>query len=216
MRLICALVFTLLLSGTLGWPISSEAGTSLLLEEAENRLVRGGYTETLSNAYWAVDQGEAVVPLLGQMLKKRKAYDEELGGATGAFPFNALWALGHIPQPSALQVLEKYYAANQDPSAALAIKGWKLRATEKGPRYGVLTNDAPLLEKPSEKARVIKELRAGQAVKIGREMLTSPGEDGPRGAPRIMTRWSSSLAARKVTSPGPGTIFRRLCKRGET
>ncbi len=51
--------------------------------------------ETLLNAYWAVDQGEAIVPLLGQMLKKQKAYDKELGGATGAFPFNALWALAY-------------------------------------------------------------------------------------------------------------------------
>ncbi|MHB8070057.1 MAG: hypothetical protein ACYDIC_19365, partial [Desulfobaccales bacterium] len=122
-------------------------------------------------------------PLLGQMLKQRQAYEEELGGATGAFPFNALWALGHIPQPSALQVLKKYYAASHDPGAGLAIKGWNLRDREKGPRYGVLTNDAPLREKPAEKARVVKELKAGQAVKIECEMITSPGEEGPRGGP---------------------------------
>jgi hypothetical protein len=139
---ICVLSLTLLLAGALGWPMTSQAGTSLTLEEVENQLVRGGYTETLLNAPWAVDQGEAIVPLLGRMLNKRQAYDQELGGATGAFPFNALWALGHIPKPSALQVLEKYSAASHDPTAALAIKGWKLRATKNGPGYGVLTNDA--------------------------------------------------------------------------
>jgi hypothetical protein len=172
-----------LLTGALGWPLAGEAGPALTLKEVENRLVRDGYTETLLNAQWAVDQGEAIVPLLGQMLKKQKAYEKELGGAAGAFPFNALWALGHIPQASALQVLEKYSAASHDSGAALAIKGWKLRAQEKGPGYGVLTNDARLLEKPGAQARVVKELKAGQMVKIERAMITSPGEEGPRGGP---------------------------------
>ncbi len=181
-RLIGILGLTLMLTGALGWPALSYAGPALTLREAESRLVRGGYLETLQNAYWAVDQGEAIVPLLGRMLNKRKAYDQELGGATGAFPFNALWALGHIPKASALQVLVKYSAASRDPSAGLAIKGWKLRA-EKGPGYGVLTNDTPLLSKAAAQARVVKELKAGQMVKIEREMITSPGEEGPRGGP---------------------------------
>ena len=178
-RLLCV---TLLLAGAWGWPTLSHAGKSLTLKEVENRLVRGGYVETLFNANWAVEQGEAIVPFLGRMLNKRKAYDQELGGATGAFPFNALWALGHILKPAALQVLEKYSAASRDPSAALASQGWKLRA-EKGPGYGVLTNDATLLEKPAAQAPVVKELKAGQPVKIVGEMITSPGEEGPRGGP---------------------------------
>jgi hypothetical protein len=180
---ICALCVTLWLAAGLGWPTPSQAGTALTLEELENRLVRGGYTETLWNAPWAVEQGEAIVPLLGQMLQKRKAYDEELGGATGAFPFDVVWTLGHIPQPSALRVLEKYAAASHDPGAALAIKAWKLRAQEKGPGYGVLTNDAPLLSIPATQAQVVKELKAGQAVKIIRAAITIPGEEGPRGGP---------------------------------
>jgi hypothetical protein len=167
----------------LGWPIAGRAGTALTLKEAESRLVRGGYLDTLRNAYWAVDQGAAIVPLLGQMLNKRKAYDEELGGATGAFPFNVMWALAHIPQAPALQVLEKYAAASHDPSAALAIKGWKLRAQKQGPGYGVLTNDTPLLAKPAGNSQVVKQLQAGQAVQIVRAMITSPGEEGPRGGP---------------------------------
>jgi hypothetical protein len=182
-QLICVFCLILLQAGAWGWPLAGQAGTSLTLKEAENQLVRGGYAETLLNAHWAVEQGAAIVPFLGKMLQKRKVYAEELGGATGAFPFNVLWALGHIPQASALQVLEQYSAASQDPSAALAIKGWKLRAQMKGPGYGVLTNDAPLLAKPAAQARVVKKLKAGQAVKIVRAMITSPGEEGPRGGP---------------------------------
>jgi hypothetical protein len=180
---LCSLSVILLLAVALAWPVAGRAGTSLTLKEAESRLVRGSYIETLMNAHWAVEQGAAIVPLLGQMLNKRKAYDQELGEATGAFPFNALWALGHIPHPSALQVLEKYAAASHDPSAALAIKGWKLRAQKKGTGYGVLTNDAPLLSKAAGNSQVVKQLKAGQAVQIEHEMITSPSEEGPRGGP---------------------------------
>jgi hypothetical protein len=183
LRLICSPAWTLLLAGALAWPLSSQAGIPLTLELAESQLVFGGYTETLLNAYWAVDQGEAIVPLLGEMLQKRRAYDEELGGATGAFPFNVLWALAHIPQPSALKVLEKYSAVSHDPTAALAITGWQLRAREQGRHYGVLTNNAPLLEKPEGKACVVKELKAGQPVQVVRQMINNPGEQGPRGGP---------------------------------
>ena len=70
LRLIGALGLTLLLTGALGWPTASQAGPALTLKEAENRLVRDGYLETLLNAQWAVEQGEAIVPLLGQMLNK--------------------------------------------------------------------------------------------------------------------------------------------------
>ncbi len=170
------------------WPkvevTSTNRGKSALtLEEAENRLVWGGYIETLMNANWAVEQGAAIVPLLGRMLGQSEAYEKELAGATGAFPFNAIWALGHIPKQSALKVLKKYEAESHNPGAALAIEGWKLRAKKKAAGYGVLINDGPLLKKPSAGARVLKQLKAGQPVRIEKTMITSPGEKGPRGGP---------------------------------
>jgi hypothetical protein len=152
----------LLLTGFLGGPMAARAGTPLTLAEVENRLVHGGYIETLQNAYWAVDQGAAIVPLLARMLHKRGDYDRELGGATGAFPYNALWVLGHIPQSAALRTLQDYWAASGDPSAALAIKGWKLRARKKGPGCGVLTREAPLLAQPAARVRVVKSLQPGK------------------------------------------------------
>jgi hypothetical protein len=175
-RAIWAFLVTLL-------PAAGLAGTDLTLQEAENRLIRGGYLETLHNAPWAAAQGGAMVPLLSQMLQKSQAYDRELGGATGAFPFNVLWALAHIRQPGALQVLEKYSAASRDPNATLALQGWHLRADMKNPRCGVLINDAPLLAQPSETALVLKNLKSGQTVKIEQEKIAAPGEEGPRGGP---------------------------------
>ncbi|MDR3569120.1 MAG: hypothetical protein P4L43_13915 [Syntrophobacteraceae bacterium] len=176
------------------WPAVQALSTAgrgqkaLTLKEVENRLVRGGYIETLANAGWAASQGAAIVPILSRMLGQRKGYDKELGGATGAFPFDALWALGHIPLSSALKVLETYGAAGHDPAAALAVKGWKLRARKKGQGYGVLANDGALLENPSAAARVVKRLKAGQAVQIERTMIACPGEQGPRGGPAYYDR----------------------------
>jgi hypothetical protein len=170
------------------WSLAGAARIPLALPEVENRMIRGGYLDTLNAAYWAAAQGEAVVPLLAQLLDNRAKYDKELGGATGAFPFNALWALGRIPKSGSLKVLEKYYFATKDSTAALAMQGWKLREREQSPRYGVLAKDAKLLEYPEEKARVLKRLKAGQQVKVLHEKNSNPREVGPRGGPVFYDR----------------------------
>ncbi len=182
-----AFVIIFLILGLI-WPISTVAGPPLTLQDVEKRLVRGSYLDTLNAAYWAAFQGEAVVPLLAKLLENRSKYAKELGGATGAFPFNALWALGRIPKTSSLLVLEKYYFATKDPTAALAIQGWNLRMTEQSSRYGVLANNATLLERPEEKARVLKNLKAGQQVKVLHEKSPNPKEVGPRGGPMFYDR----------------------------
>lgn len=166
-----------------GWSMAGAARIPLALPEVESRMVRGGYLDTLNAAYWAAAQGEAVVPLLAQLLDNRAKYAKELGGATGAFPFNAVWALGRIPKSGSLKVLEKYYSATKDPTAVLAMQGWKLREREQSPRYGVLAKDAALLEYPEEQARVLKRLKAGQQVKVLHEKNPNPREVGPRGGP---------------------------------
>ncbi len=167
---------------------AAAARPALTLPEVEKRLVRGGYLDTLNAAYWAVAQGEAVVPILAQLLENREKYAKELGGATGAFPLNVVWALGRIPKSSSLQVLEKYYFATKDPLAALAMQGWKLRAREESPRYGVLAKDAVLLESPDQQSMVLKRIKAGQQVKILHEKNPNPREVGPRGGPMFYDR----------------------------
>jgi len=171
-----------------GWSLAGAARIPLALPEVENRMIRGAYLDTLNAAYWAAAQGEAVVPLLAQLLDNRAKYEKELGGATGAFPFNAVWALGRIPKSGSLKVLEKYYFTTKDPTAALAMQGWKLREREQSPRYGVLAKDAQLLEYPEEKARVLKRIKAGQQVKVLHEKNPNPREVGPRGGPVFYDR----------------------------
>jgi hypothetical protein len=178
----------IVLAVALAWPVIGGAAGPLSLPEVENRLVRGGYLDTLYAAQWAVAQGEAAIPLLAQMLDKGEQYREEEGGAIGAFPFNVIWALAHIPSSRALNALEKYFEATQDPAAALAIQGWRLRLNEQSSRFGVLINDGALLENPREKALVVKKIKAGQKVKIFKEQIANPKEVGPRGGVQYYDR----------------------------
>ena len=173
----------LMLAGCLALAGLGAAGAAgpLTLKEAENRMAGGGYLETLAGAYWAASQGPAVIPLLAQMLDKKGQYEQESAGAVGAFPFNALWALARIPDSRAVKVLENYRAATGDQVAALAIKGYRLRQFQQSARYGVMVNESALLERPESKAPVLKRLKPGQEVKLLREKVANPREQGPRG-----------------------------------
>jgi hypothetical protein len=183
-RLLAVSMLMALLAG----PLTAGTAPPLTLQEAEKRLVQGGYLDTLYAAQWAAAHGEAVIPILAQMLEKVRHYREEEGDAVGAFPFNVLWALAHIPGSKSRQVLETYYDATEDPTAALALAGWRLRYNEQSTRFGVLARDGDLLERPEEKALVVKKIKAGQKAKILQEMIANTREVGPRGGARYYDR----------------------------
>jgi hypothetical protein len=196
----------IVLAVAVAWPKPGGAAAPLSLPEVENRLVRGGYLDTLYAAQWAVAQGEAVIPLLSDLLDKGEQYRQE-GGSTGAFPFNVLWALAHLSSSRARQALEKYFEATHDPTAALALKGWRLRNNEQSPRFGVLLSEGALLEAPREKAQVVKKLKAGQQVKIMQEKIVSPKEVGPRGGPQLYDRVELVPSAEQGYIPRAGDDF---------
>jgi hypothetical protein len=164
---------------------ASPGWSALTLAQVEQRLVRGGYGTTLDAAHWAVQQGEAIVPLLQEMLKRRQLYEKQLEGATGAYPFNVVWALGQISSPAALAVLETYYAQSKDDTAGLAIKAVRLRQAKGSRAFGVLLSDKNLYAQPSLEAKVVKELRGGQEIMIIKARIVNPKEEGPRGGPAI-------------------------------
>jgi hypothetical protein len=131
--------------------------------EAEKRLLQADYLGSLQAAHWAVKQGPRAVPALDALLARTDAYRKRADG-TGAFPFNALWALAHIPgEPSraALQRFRKAARGQTDREMAdLALKGHALRATRKSSRYGVLGGaGTTLYAVPSEQAKALRELR---------------------------------------------------------
>jgi len=147
------------------------------LKQAEDKLVHDGYIDTLCNAQWAVKQGDAIVPILDQMLAKRKTY-AKLDNGGGAFPFNAEYARAHIPSKRSLAVLEKY-------KLKLAIQGWKLRDQKKSKDYGVLSRDGSIFVKANQSIGAVQQLKAGTAVRILKRAIENPNEEGPRGGPTV-------------------------------
>ena len=172
----------------------SALGYDLSLKEVEGRMAKGGYLDTLWASYWAAEQGEAIVPILEEMLKKPQKYQKEPFAATSAYPFNVIWALAHIDSNRSLKILMKFSDWTMDKLnkdvTELAIKGFQLRRTQKSKvareRYGVLVRaKAKLLEQPSEGAPVLKLLKSGQRVKVLKPYLENQKEEGPRGGPAV-------------------------------
>lgn len=156
----------------------------------ERQILSPAYVDSLYAASWAAEQGPRAVPTLEKLAARsasllKKA--EREGSTLGAFPFNAVWALGRIPGPQAGAALARL-AAGPNPEvrtmAAHALAAHKLRAA-KGAGYGVYARGqtAELRAAPSESANVLRTLKPGAAVRILRENVENPKETGPRGGP---------------------------------
>jgi hypothetical protein len=168
----------------------SVLGHDVNLKKAEERMVKGGYLDTLHASYWAADQGEAIVPLLERMLYNPQKYQKDPLAATSAYPFNVIWALAHIDSDRSLKVLMKFSLwANTDfdkEVAGLAIQGFRLRRSKGDKTLGVLVRtEAKLLERPSRSAPVLKLLKSGQSVRVIKPCLENQKEEGPRGGPAV-------------------------------
>jgi hypothetical protein len=185
----------LLVSFLLAFFISFSAlGYDLGPKEVEERMIKGGYLDTLQASYWAAEQGEAIIPILEEMLYKQPKYQNGSLTATSAYPFNVIWALAHINSNRSLKVLVKFSVWTTDKfnkdNAKLAIKGFRLRRTQQSKearmQYGVLVRaEAKLLRRPSESAEVTKFLKSGQSVRILKSYLENRKEEGPRGGPVV-------------------------------
>ncbi|HEX3046927.1 MAG TPA: hypothetical protein VHY08_19385 [Bacillota bacterium] len=172
----------------------SALGFNLSLKEVEGRMVQGGYLDTLYAAYWAAGQGEAIVPILEEMLYLPKKYQKEPFTGASAYPFNVIWALAHIDSNRSLKILmkfSKWTTTKLDKEVTgLAIKGFQLRRTKQSKVaracYGVLVRAAAkLLERPSGSAPVLKLLKSGQSVRVLKPYLENQKEEGPRSGPAI-------------------------------
>ena len=149
---------------------NSAAAAALTFRNVQRRLIGGRYRQNLHSAYWAASRGAQIVSFLERMIDDQYSYEAELNDPEGmAFPLNALWALAHIRTPRSLRVIENYFERSKDERAGLAIKGFKLRRKMRGNEYGVLIKDSTLLTEAGTEAEAIKEISAGQEVKILRE-----------------------------------------------
>lgn len=147
-------------------------------------MVGNGYLNSLQGAYWAYFKGPRIIPVLSVMLTKQKYYNQKYDFATGGFPLNALWALGHFKTVKARDALRHYYAWSHDSEALSALKGWELRR-KYGFGAGVLINDQILYQRPSEKSHVIAHLPADEPVRILKADYENDREMDARGGPTV-------------------------------
>lgn len=145
------------------------------LAQVEDRLCRNGYTESLFDARWAISQGAKIVPILDKMLGQKKKYADP-GEYTGAFPFNAEYALAHIDVPAAQAALKKH-------KIKYGLQGWNLRRKMKSQSYGVVYKDSALSPKASGKIGSALILKPGTEVRILKAAVENPNEEGARGGP---------------------------------
>lgn len=147
------------------------------LAEVENRLTRSGYTQSLVETGWAIQQGKAIVPILDKMLSNAKKYTD-VGEYTGAFPFNAEYVLAHIDTAESLVVLKKH-------KLKFGIQGWNLRHSKKSQGYGVVYQNVGLHPRASAQIGSVLILKPGEAVKILKRRVENAREEGPRGGPSL-------------------------------
>ncbi len=161
------------------------------LQEVRSQLQITAYSQLGESAYWAVEQGRAIVPHLAALLskvaedkKKAEASDQPLAG----YPLNLIWALGQIGGSGARAALARHAARAQDTGnrtlAKLALAGLDLRTRLKKADVGVLRYEtAPLLARPSHDAKKLKALRAGQAFRVLKSDIVNEKETDARGGP---------------------------------
>jgi hypothetical protein len=140
---------------------------------------------------WAIDQGQAIVPHLSKLLTMvaadtKRAIDG--GEPLVNYPFNILWSLSQIGGSGARAALARHATRAQDPGnrqlARHALAGLDLRAKMRRKDVGVLHYaSTPLLAKPSHEARKLRELRAGQGLRINKNVIENEKETGARGGP---------------------------------
>jgi hypothetical protein len=145
------------------------------LAQVEDRLCRNGYLDSLFETKWAIAQGAKIVPILDKMLGQKKKY-ADVGKYTGAFPFNAEYALAHIDVPAAQAALKKH-------KVTYGLQGWNLRRKMKSQSYGVVYKDSALSPKPSGEIGSALILKPGTEVKILKAAVENPNEEGARGGP---------------------------------
>jgi len=190
----CVLLALLLLTAAASLPVptahAQKAAKPLTLSAVENRILIPAYVDSLEAATWAAQQGPRAVPFLEKLVAQHAVYEkraEQKGDVLGAFPFNAVWALGRIPGKEAAAALSRLASSSDTsvrPMVVHALAAHRLRAA-KGTGYGVYARGqtASLYAAPSGSAKVVKTLRPGQAVHILRERIENPKEEGPRGGP---------------------------------
>lgn len=135
--------------------------------DLRNRLQMNGSTESISEAYWVIEQGDAILPAIDQLLSEPVPAD-----ATGAYPFNMMFALSQFNGPAVKDVLKKH-------DGQLALKA--VEAREVNPAYRVIYSECSLLQSQFYTSPIITQIPEGETVLLLQERVENPNEEGPMG-----------------------------------
>ncbi len=135
--------------------------------DLRNRLQMNGSSESISEAYWVIEQGDAILPALDQLLSEPVPAD-----ATGAYPFNVMFALSQFNGTAVKDVLKKH-------DGQLALKA--VEAREANPAYRVVYSECSLFQSQSYTSPVIMQIKEGETVLLLKERVENPNEEGPMG-----------------------------------
>jgi len=101
------------------------------VSELRGRLMSGN-TESISEAYWVIEQGDAILPVIDQLLGE--SYPPDL---IDSYQFGPMFALSQFNGPAVKEVLRKH-------NGRLALA--TIEAREKNPAYRVIHSECRLLQ----------------------------------------------------------------------
>lgn len=171
-----AVLFTLFILSVLASPVWAADLTTTIYE----RLL-ADHSSTFEAARWVAVQGKRqpaeVIRILRKMLMEPETVEAFMRGKefkradgstlTNAYPNNAVWALAHIPDQSALDTLQEFFRKDMangfNRVAGVACTASEIRLRE-GSDYAVLVEPGRLLKAPG--AAEYTPVEPGQVVKI--------------------------------------------------
>lgn len=136
------------------------------VSELRGRLMSGN-TESISEAYWVIEQGDAILPVIDQLLGE--SYPADL---IDTYQFSPMFALSQFNGPAVKEVLRRHKG-----QLALAT----IEAREVNPAYRVIYSECSLLQSQSYTSPIITQIPEGETVLLLQERVENPNEEGPMG-----------------------------------
>ena len=144
-------------------------------------LVDGGYIENINSSFWAVSQGEKIVPYICFLFAK-SVYGKK---PIAAFPSNAIWVLAQIGGEAALETLQNYKEKFTHDWIQYGIDGIRLRDEKQDNSFAVIAEERMLKSEPSYSSTTIIVLAEGEKVKVLERSIINSDEFSGRGVGAI-------------------------------
>lgn len=144
-------------------------------------LASGGYIENMNAAFWAVAQGERIVPYIREILSRHANAKPTIP----AFPSNTIWALSQIGGEEALKVLSDNQKIYKHDWIEYGIAAISLRSEHGSNSFAVMISERRLMSEPSRESATLRGLSEGEKIQVLRKSIINSSEMGGRGGPAV-------------------------------